>query len=184
MAVAATVLTLIATAAHPQTTQRTVPGIGPGNFLVIDQEKLFTNSRFGQRILAEVEAATNELAAENSAIESTLIAEEGALTEARPGLAADDFRKLADAFDEKVQIIRAEQRQKNDAIGQRLNQARREFFQAIVPVLAEILREKLAVAILDKRTVLISANLIDVTDLAVAQIDARLGDGNTQAGEN
>ncbi len=184
LAVAATVLTLIATSATPQTTERTVPGIGPGNFLVVDQEKLFTNSRFGQRILADVEAATSELVAENTQIENALIAEETALTEQRPELAADQFRQLADAFDEKVQIVRAEQSQKSDDIGGRLNQARREFFQAIVPVLAEILREKLAVAILDKRTVLISVNLIDVTDLAVARIDARLGEGNIQGGEN
>jgi len=149
----------------------------PGGFLVIDQEALFKNSAFGQRILLETDQATKDLVAENRQIEAKLVAEEKDLTDRRPGLPADQFRLLADAFDEKVQQIREEQSQKSDAIGATLDKNRREFFQAIIPVLAEILRETHAVAILDKRTVLISVNLIDATALAVSRIDQRLGDG-------
>jgi len=155
----------------------------PGGFLVIDQEALFKKSAFGKRILSETDRATKDLVAENRQIETRLIAEEKDLTDRRPGLAADEFRVLADVFDEKVQQIRDEQSQKSDAIGAALDQHRREFFQAIIPVLAEILRETHAVAILDKRTVLISVNLIDATDIAVSRIDQRLGDGAAGRGD-
>ena len=149
----------------------------PGGFLVIDQDALFARSAFGKRILAETDAATKALVAENRNIEAQLVAEEKDLTERRPKMKPEDFRKLADAWDTKVQGIREEQTHKSDQIGKSLDQHRREFFQAIVPVLADILRETRAVAILDKRTVLISSNQIDATDLAVSRIDEKLGDG-------
>lgn len=149
----------------------------PGGFLVIDQDALFSRSAFGKRILAETDAATKALVAENRKIEKQLVAEEKDLTERRPKMKPDDFRKEADAWDQKVQGIREEQTHKGDEIGKSLDQHRREFFKAIIPVLADILRETKAVAILDKRTVLISSNLIDATDLAVSRIDEKLGDG-------
>jgi Skp family chaperone for outer membrane proteins len=167
-------------AQQPAGTQQEAPQgvqVLPGGFLVIDQEALFSRSAFGKRILAETDKATKDLVAENHKIEAQLVAEEKDLTERRPKMQPDAFRKLADAFDQKVQTIRDEQNHKSDQIGKALDQHRREFYQAIVPVLADILRETRAVAILDKRTVLISVNLIDATDLAVARIDAKLGDG-------
>lgn len=148
--------------------------ITSGGFLVIDQERLFSDSAYGLQILSEVQKATEVLVAENRGIESDLIAEEKALTDQRPSLSAEEFRELADEFDDNVQRIRAEQDAKSDNIGARLDLSRRQFFQAIVPILAELLRESKALAILDKRTVLISVNLIDVTDTAIDAINRQL----------
>ena len=172
------------TAGTAQTASETQPGNSSAGFLVIDQEQLFSRSAFGQNAIASAEAATGALVQENTAIEDQLIAEEKALTEQRPNLTAEEFRRLADDFDEKVQRIRGEQSGKNDAIAEALNLARREFFQVVIPILAEILRENQALAILDKRTVLLSANVIDVTDVAVERIDQQLGDGTSGNGEN
>jgi len=163
--------------AQAQATEPAPLDVLPGGFLVIDQDALFSRSAFGKRILAETDAATKTLMAENRGIEAQLVAEEKDLTERRPKMKPEDFRTLADAWDQKVQGIREEQTHKGDEIGKSLETHRREFFQAIVPVLAGILRETHAVAILDKRTVLISANVIDATDLAVSRIDEKLGDG-------
>jgi Skp family chaperone for outer membrane proteins len=177
-------LTVLAggTTGFAQTNTGEAPDFGTTGFLVIDQDLLFTRSAFGQRAIAQAEAATEELVQENTEIEDSLIAEEQALTDQRPNLSAEDFRRLADDFDEKVQRIRAEQSGKNDEIAEIINVARRDFFQAVIPVLAELMRENRALAILDKRTVLLSANLIDVTDRAITRIDERLGDG-TQASD-
>ena len=150
----------------------------PGFILVVDRDALFTRTIFGNRILADVDKATEFLVAENRRIESELVAEERALTDQRPTLEPADFRDLADAFDEKVQSIRAQQQVKSEEIGAALDEARLAYFQAVVPILAELLRENRAVVMLEKRDVLISASLIDVTDQAVERIDARLGDGS------
>jgi len=44
-------------------------------------------------------------------------------------------------------------------------------------VLSELLREADAVALLDVRSVILSADVADVTDLAISRIDARIGEG-------
>lgn len=142
--------------------------------LVIDQERLFSDSRLGERISSEIEAATETLAAENRRIEAELVAEELSLTERRGGLPPEEFRALADAFDAKVQRLRAEQDEKERALQARGEAERQAFLNSILPVLGAIARERGAVAILDRRAVFLSAERIDVTDEAISRLNAAI----------
>ena len=81
----------------------------PGAILTIDPEQLFERTLFGQRVIAESEELAASLQAENRRIEGELSEEERDLTERRPSLTVEEFRALADAFDEKVNRIRMEQ---------------------------------------------------------------------------
>ena len=56
------------------------------------------------------------------------------------------------------------------------------FFSRVAAVLLDIMRERGAVAILDQRVVFLSSDVIDITELAVARIDAAIGDGKTGEG--
>lgn len=142
--------------------------------LTLDQERLFQGSAAAARISAAIERQAAELAAENREIEAALSAEELELTEARPTLEPEAFRALADAFDEKVQRIRGEQDAKERALQELREAERQNFLRRISPVLAEIARERGALLILDRRAVLLSADSIDITDEAIARIDASL----------
>ncbi|MDJ0630331.1 MAG: OmpH family outer membrane protein [Rhodobacter sp.] len=144
----------------------------PSPILTLDQERLFAGSRAAEEISAAIEAAAAQLAAENRVIEAELTAEELELTELRPTLAPDEFRALADAFDEKVQRLRAEQDAKALELQRRRDQERQTFFRQITPVLAEIVRERGALAVLDRRSVILSADTIDITEEAVARINS------------
>lgn len=150
----------------------------PSPVLTIDQEALFERSAFGRRAQAEFEEASTELAAENRRIEAELEAEERRLTEDRPGMDPAAFRELAAAFDARVVEIRRTQDQKARELGRRPDEARQEFFRAAVPILTELVRERGAVAILDSRAVILSAETIDITEEAIRRIDAALGDGS------
>ncbi|MEM6634968.1 MAG: OmpH family outer membrane protein [Pseudomonadota bacterium] len=141
------------------------------SILIIDQERLFADSAFGRQVASNAEAASQTLQTENRRIEAELVTEERQLTEERPSLSPEEFRSRADAFDSKVQAIRTEQDAKSSEIATRIDEDRRLFFQAIVPVLAQIMRDAGAVVILDKRTSLLSVNNIDITERAVEQID-------------
>ena len=163
-------------AAPLQAQQLGFPARG-SEILIIDQEQLFAQSRFGRRVILETEEASTALIAENRAIEAELVEEERSLTEERAELTPEAFRLRADAFDAKVQGIRQTQAEKSEALSSGLEAERRRFFQAIVPVLGEILRAQGATAILDKRSVLLSVNSADVTLAAIQQIDRILGDG-------
>ncbi|MDJ0825655.1 MAG: OmpH family outer membrane protein [Rhodobacter sp.] len=144
----------------------------PSPILTLDQEQLFSQSRAADEISAAIEAEAAELAAENREIEAALTAEELELTELRPTLDPDEFRALADAFDVKVQGLRAEQDAKALDLQRRRDEERQTFLRQITPVLAEIVRERGAVVVLDRRSVFLSAETIDITEEAVARINA------------
>ncbi|RMD90646.1 MAG: OmpH family outer membrane protein [Alphaproteobacteria bacterium] len=142
--------------------------------LVIDQERLLSETRLGAEIARRLESRAEALAAENRRIESELIAEEQALTETRKTMSAAEFRPLAEAFDQKVQRIRAEQDAKERALAKAREEERARFLGRIVPILGQLARERGAVAILDRRVVFLAADSIDVTEDAIGRINALL----------
>lgn len=154
----------------------------PGQFrspvLTIDADRLFGETMFGARVLAEVSAATDALAAENRLIETTLQGEVDSLTARRPTMSVVDFRAAADAFDGRVQRIRQEQDAKEAGLQQALAQGREAFLAAATPVLGQLMVDSGAVVILDRRTVFLGVGLVDITGEAVAAIDAAIGDGS------
>ena len=125
----------------------------------------------------QIETASAALAAENRRIEAELTAEEKALTDKRPAMPAEEFRKLADDFDARVTEFRQTQDGKARFIGRIHDAERQAFFAAALPVMAEVLRGHGAVAVLDSRAIFLSADAIDATEEMIARIDAEIGEG-------
>ena len=88
------------------------------------------------------------------------------------------FTPLAEAFDVKVEGIRAAQGAKERELNRHFEEERQRFFQAVRPVLAEIMATRGAVAIIDKRAVLVGFDNIDITADAIAQLDKAFADGS------
>lgn len=149
----------------------------PAGVLTLDQDRLFAESAFGRASLARERAAARALEEENARIEADLIAEEQDLTTRRATLPAEEFATLATAFDEKVERIRKEQDAKARDLSRGRDEDRQAFLRAVVPVLGELLGEKKAAAILDKSTVILSLTAIDITEEAIARVDAVLAEG-------
>ncbi|RYG92179.1 OmpH family outer membrane protein [Loktanella sp. IMCC34160] len=153
------------------------PGATAPLVLVIDYDRAFSQSLFGQRVVAEFNQAARALEAENSRITQELQAEEQDLAARRPDMAPADFREEAEAFDAKVQIIRATQ----DAKETTLQSAREELLSVFIstadPILAQFMQDRGAVVLLDRRIVRLFAQSVDITDDAVRAIDTEIGDG-------
>ncbi len=149
--------------------------------VVVDQERLFSETVFGLRLSKELEAASIALAEENRRIEQMLINEERALTEQRPTMAPEAFREAADAFDARVTEVRTAQDRKARIIVERRDVERRAFLDAALPVLGGLMAEYGAYVILDQRQVFLSDDRVNVTDEAIALIDAALGERVTPA---
>ncbi|WP_245764169.1 OmpH family outer membrane protein [Sulfitobacter marinus] len=145
--------------------------------LTIDSDRVFNESAFGLRVAAEIEAQSAQLSSENRKIEKTLEAEEEKLTALRKTMNAEAFRAMANAFDEKVQQTRQTQAAKGRALNDLVEQERELFLNAASPVLEELMRDTGAAVILERRSVFVSANAIDITNQAIARLDASLGSG-------
>lgn len=146
--------------------------------LTVDIDRLFAQSEFGQRVAENYNTEGAALAAENRRIAEALREEELALAAQRPDMAPDVFRAEAEAFDEKAQGIRRAQDAKEAALEETLATARNQFLEATRPILGGLMVERGAVAILDRRTVLLSLGSIEITDDAIERINEVLGDGS------
>nr|WP_232367783.1 OmpH family outer membrane protein [Tritonibacter horizontis] len=158
-------------------------GLPNSPLLTIHFDRLFSESAYGKRIAREMEGRSAVLMAENRRIESELRAEELDLAERRATMEADAFRALATAFDQKVQETRRTQEAKFLEITTARDDARRAFRETSIPILEQIMSETGAAVILEQSTVLLSAEAIDVTDLAISRVDAILGEGNDSDGQ-
>ncbi len=146
----------------------------PAPLLTLDQDRFFLESDFGRAVVERERVETAALEQENKRIESELVAEEQALTDQRKSLSPEDFTARATAFDQKVERIRSEQDAKAQALVAKRDQERKEFLQLAGPVLGELLGEQKAMAILDKGLVIVSLSAIDITDKAIAKLNAAL----------
>jgi len=149
-------------------------GVTLSPIVTLDTEKVFGSTVVGQQIATRLEDKVAALASENKRIASQLEAEELDLTDKRKTMEPTAFRKLADAFDAKVQSIRAKQDAKQREL-QRLRDAERQsFIDSIGPILSRIARSHGAIVVLERRNVLLSADSIDITQEAIDQIDVAL----------
>ncbi|MBN8630419.1 MAG: OmpH family outer membrane protein [Rhodobacterales bacterium] len=153
--------------------QETAP-VPLATVLILDQDRFFLESDFGKAAVERERTATAALEQENKRIEADLIAEEQALTDERKTLPAAEFAAKAEAFDQKVERIRSEQDAKSRQLTEARDKDRKAFLQAAVPVLGDLLGQKQAMVILDKNLVIVSLSAIDVTDEAIALVNAAL----------
>ncbi|MCJ8139644.1 OmpH family outer membrane protein [Falsirhodobacter halotolerans] len=145
--------------------------------LTVVPDRLFEETEAGRTATDRYQQASQALLNENRGLEAALATEERVLTEKRATLPVEDFRRMADAFDDKAQQIRRDQDAKSLRITRQRDLDRQLFFQAALPVLAGLMREKRALVILDRSSVFLSFDVIDITDEAVVELNNTLGDG-------
>ncbi|MBK5927574.1 OmpH family outer membrane protein [Rhodobaculum claviforme] len=150
-------------------------GTGMAAVVTLDQERLFAESAFGRAVAAAVERSARALTEENRALEEDLAREERALTERRTQLPPAEFRTLAEAFDARVQAIRRRQEGRGRAIAAFRDAQRLRFFEAAVPVVAEVVAASGAVVVLDSRAIVLALDEVDITDRVLVRLDAVLG---------
>ena len=148
--------------------------------VTVDQDRLFAGSAWGRRMQAEFEQAGVELTAENDRLAAQLAEEESQLTEQRATLEPAEFRKLAEAFDARATEVRRERAQAVQDLNARIDAVQDAFFQAVVLLIGQLMQDRGAVLVVDRRTVLMSAEGIDITADLIARVDAELGDGADQ----
>ncbi|TCL09268.1 periplasmic chaperone for outer membrane proteins Skp [Shimia isoporae] len=166
------VLAGIAGTASAQDVQGTLAPV-----LVVESERMFSESLFGQRVAVELARLQAELVAQNAEMETSLTEEERELTEKRKTMAAEEFSALAREFDERVSRIRREQDAKFSEINELSEREQAVFIQAARPILFALMQETGAGVILERRTVLLSNDSVDITDEAIRRLNETLGEG-------
>ena len=154
---------------------REVPALR--DVMLIDSARLFRETRLGQRISAEIDAQAVALNEENDRIVRALTEEERSLTELRPDMEPEAFRAAAEEFDQRVQEIRRARDAAEAALRRDGRAAQIAFSEAILPVIDGLMRERGVVALIERNAAFLAFPQADLTDAAIARIDAELGDG-------
>lgn len=152
------------------------PPQAPVQVLLIDQDRLFSGSVFGQAVGGVIDRVGRGLSAQNREIEDVLTQEEQRLTELRSSLSIEEFRLRAAEFDARVVEIRSEQDAKNRALGAYAEAARQRFLEIMGPILIDLVQRSGAEVLMDRRAVIFARDDIDITDEAIAAIDTALAD--------
>jgi Skp family chaperone for outer membrane proteins len=139
---------------------------------MINQDRLFTGSDFGQKFEREYASRRDELVAENRSIEAELENEELDLLDKRSGLESTEFRRLASAFDKKVIEIRQEQKTKITLLNKAVDESRREFFKIATPVIERFMDENGILFLLHEQAIFLGRTAGDITDDLIIRINA------------
>lgn len=158
--------------ALPASAQQASPPI-----LIIDSERLFIETLYGQQLASQLAEQAAELQAENDRIVESLTLEERSLTIRRPEMTPEAFREEADAFDRKVQDVRRVRDAKNVDLQVAQAAARSRFEQRVQGIVANIMLERGSVLVMEQRNVVLSVRAANITDDAIVRIDAELGSG-------
>jgi Skp family chaperone for outer membrane proteins len=158
-----------------------VQAIAIAPILTVDQDRLFSESSWGQRVQAQLEAEGQTIAAENTRLADLLAAEERTLTDLRATLDQAEFRRRAEAFDARATEVRRERAQAVQDLNARAEADRAAFYQAALPVMGDMMQARRAIAVLDRRTVFVSLEEVDITTDLIARLDETLGDGSEQS---
>ncbi|MEM9779328.1 MAG: OmpH family outer membrane protein [Pseudomonadota bacterium] len=178
---------LLWAALHPAAAQTLDPDAYPVfrtdlPFLVLEQDRLLAESELGQAIRAENEAAADSLRREGQQLDRQFEEEERQLTEQRATLSPEEFRVLADAFDEKVVATRAAQEERAAALTREADARQRDFFRRVGPILLGILEETGASAVIEQRALLVTKQDLNITREVIKRLDAAYRAGQATGG--
>ena len=147
--------------------------------LVIDSDRVYAQSRFGQQLRNDLMVERRVLEAENERLALELRAEEMRLTEDRKTMPPQDFAALAAAFDAKVQDIRDAQRGKAIDADRKLAQQRQVFERQTRRIIERIMADRGASIVLEisNETIFHVDATADITQEAINRIDAAFAQG-------
>ena len=144
--------------------------------LVISHEKIFGDTKLGKAIFEKFKNEEEILSVEAEKIEKIFIDEEKELTSIRPNLDSDEFLKLANDFDKRVELERLNQRQKESIIKENLNIWKKKFFNTyMIPIIQDFMEfyEASIVIDIDSKAfrLVIFDSRINITDSVIERMN-------------
>lgn len=151
-----------ALAAPPQ-----APGGGApvAKILIIDLRKVMGSSKVGRDIQSQVEALKREAQGELNGEGASLRAEETQLQQQAAILAPDVKARKIKEWQARAASFQTKVNQRSGLIQGGVIKAQQQIEQALDPILEGIMRERGATVLLDRSSVLLAPNAIDVTEV-------------------
>ncbi len=147
------------------------------SILVISHERILDVTELGRALRKRMQESEEILRLEALEVENYFIAEEQRITKDRENLSAEDFLRLSNEFDDKVETERQNQRQKEQLIKEKFNRWKNLFYNIyMIPVIEEFMEGYGASLVIniDRQPyrAIIFDSRINITDQVISKMNA------------
>lgn len=142
------------------------------NIMTVNTEQVFAQSKVGQNLKSQIEAAGKKLQADGQKAGDGLRAEAKKLGEQRGLLKEEDFAAKARAFQQKEQDTQRKFAEKEQNLQNGVNYARFQIQKAIVPLVGDVVTANGGGILLDKSAVIYGGK--DVTLDLIKALDGKM----------
>ena len=141
---------------------------------VVDVQRVLETSKAGQGVKAALEARRKAGQAEIDKMEKQLKAEQDQLNAQRAALSPADFQKKDADLRKRVQDYRKAYEEKRRALDKSYSEAMRQMTQALQKVIIDTANRRKLTLVLNKATVILSAEGWDITEEVLQQFNKAL----------
>lgn len=144
------------------------------SLLIIDFERVSTDSRVGQDITAQIQQHASKINTWQSNIEAALNGERQELERQQTIIAPDAFEQMALAFQQKANGANNQLQSLRENLRNVGGQAQLEIDRVLKPIVNTFMAEKGATVVMDKRVVWLSAGGFDLTTQVIERLNNEL----------
>ncbi len=152
---------------------QSVPQIEPVSIAVIDFKRVLHQSKAAEAVRAQIDAQRKAYQQEFDDLERTMRQEEQKLQQQRAILAQDAFQARAKDFQDRVASAQRDVQVKRRALNAAFDQAMNEISKVLISIVADLAKEANVGAILDNNNIVLADKKLDISDIALARLDAK-----------
>jgi outer membrane protein len=146
----------------------------PVNVAVLDLPVILRDSTAAQGVRTQIEGVRQRFQQELATQEQALQAEGQALETQRATMTAEQIQLKQQEIGQKIQQLRQQSELRRQQLEEAFNGAMDQVRQSVIQILTEIAQARGFTLVLNKSTVLLSANEYDITAEVLAQLNSRL----------
>ena len=141
---------------------------------VIDLNLILAESKAAKNAAEQIEKIAKNIEEEIKETDQQLIDEQNELIEAQPIMAPAAFEEKRKEYEKKVQNYNVIRQEKLISIDMLVSESRNNILNSLKPILEEISNEKGITILLEKNSVLLNAENMDITDEAMMTLNKEL----------
>ncbi len=141
---------------------------------VLDLNRVLLDAKAAKNAAEDIEKIAKEIENELIVSDENMIKEQNKLVEAQSIMAPEAFELKRKEYEEKVQNYNIERQNKLISIDKLVESSRNEILDKLKPILEELSETKGITVILEKGTVLLNAETMDITDEVIKTLNKEL----------
>ena len=162
---------IISISIYPSTLMADYPNTSIG---VIDLNKILSDADAAINAAEQIEEIAKEIENEIKLSDEEIIKEQNLLIESQSIMAPEAFETKRNAYESKVQKYNNERQSKLVKIDELIAISRNEILSAIKPILEDVSNEKGITIILEKTSVMLNAEKMDITNEVLKKLNKSL----------